>query len=95
MKNTFQDMTRLRLAYPLRCRGYWIEYLRLLLLMCSHYGVEVTGLSSNKQHSLQHLAPSSPVCGSGYESLPQETFFSFFFLETFENGFIYFRLLRI
>ncbi len=38
----------LRLVYALRSRGYRIEYLRLLLLMCSHCGVEVAELSTNK-----------------------------------------------
>ena len=32
--------------------GYWIEYLRLLLLICSYCGVEVTELSTNTQHPL-------------------------------------------
>jgi hypothetical protein len=36
--------------------GYWIEYLRLLLLMSSHCRVEVTELSTNKQHSLSPCA---------------------------------------
>ncbi len=47
-----QNITRLRFAYPLRCRAYWIEYLRLLLLMCSYCGVEVTESSTNKVRTL-------------------------------------------
>ena len=57
-------ITRPWLAYPLRCRGYWIEYLRLLLLMCSHCGVEVTESSTNRLHiSKQHtLSLVARIC---------------------------------
>jgi hypothetical protein len=58
VKNTLVSVHHAaRLAYPLRCRGYWIEYLRLLLLMCSH-------CSTNKQHThaLYRVPPRCFYC---------------------------------